>query len=427
MNYSTPIAKGLQAAHVKLLRFPGGNWGENHVASLSQLDDFSTLLSRVGADGMVQVQISAPSNGSLTDLATRAKRAAQLVDFMNNQHSVLRTGNYAHAPFHPIKLWTIGNEPDRLINPDTGKKYTVAEYVQTFIQFSTAMHQADPTIKVFGPEISQFYGLGTGLTDAQRQLWMEGFLKGVSDYERLHPATNVHLVDAISLHRYQFDDAHLASALLMSSTSEWNYLLPPLHQLIRQDFGRDLPVGVTEINTNPNGAVPSRSLAALWWADTLGALANQQIEYVAFFATQGVETPYPLFTSQHAQQTAMLHVFQMFSHLQRNLVPLAVQSEPVSIYATSDKQSQTLSLLFVNKSSVPQLAQVNMANGFFVTSPWPQVNVNLKGNSIMVVTLHRGGGADAYNYTVSNDATPAPPTHVVCTTKTDTLSTDKPC
>ncbi len=35
-----------------------------------------------------------------------------------------------------------------------------AEYVQAFIQFSIAMHQIDPTIQVFGPEISQYGGPG---------------------------------------------------------------------------------------------------------------------------------------------------------------------------------------------------------------------------------------------------------------------------
>src|SRR5437667_10099478 len=132
------------------------------------------------------------------------------------------------------------------------------------------MHKSDPTIKVFGPEISEYYGPGAGPTDANGQLWMEGFLKGVGEYERAH---NVVLLDGISFHRYPFTDATQAPYMFLSSTGEWNYLLPALHQLISQNMQRDLPIAVTEISSNlASQHAPSRGLAALWWADTLGTL-----------------------------------------------------------------------------------------------------------------------------------------------------------
>ena len=68
------------------------------------------------------------------------------------------------------------------------------------------------------------------------------FLKGVGGYER---ANHVILLDGVSFHRYQFADARQAPDILMSSPGEWDYLLPSLHQLIRQDLGRDLPIAVT--------------------------------------------------------------------------------------------------------------------------------------------------------------------------------------
>ena len=67
---------------------------------------------------------------------------------MNNKNSLQRAGQSAQAPFHPVLLWTVGNEPDRLLNPDTGEVYTVADYVTAFIHFSIAMHQDDPQIQV---------------------------------------------------------------------------------------------------------------------------------------------------------------------------------------------------------------------------------------------------------------------------------------
>jgi hypothetical protein len=430
MSYSAHITDGLRSAHIKLLRFPGGDWGELHAYSFDQLDAFSTLLGQVNADGMIQVPLSA-TNGQSGDLASRASNAGLAVDYMNNKKSIQRTGKYAHAPFHRVALWTVGNEPDLLINPDTGLKYTVNDYVRAFIQFSTTMHQNDPTIQVFGPEISQFYGVGSGPTDAAGKLWMEGFLKGVSDYERLHPTLRFNLLDGVSFHRYQFDDAHQVSALLLSSTSEWDYLLPPLRQLIRQDFGRDIPIALTEVNTNPGKAVPSRAFAAVWWADTLGRLMSQQVGYVAFFSAEGVDSPYPLFKTNRLEETPMLRVMQLFAHLQHNFVPVQVQSEPVSVYATQDDTKQTVSLLFINKSDVAQQAQVSTEGGFLPVSPsgWgPGVQINLSPYSVVVVTLHRGGGAESYSFAAPGDGPSTPAlVHTTCGNQGNALTNTTAC
>ena len=417
MDYSPLLTSGLLNANVRLLSFPGGNWGEEHYLSRDQLSSFATLLNQVHADGLIQTRLSGPINNNftgLTDLTTRANVAASWVDFMNNQHSDQRIAKYANAPFHPVKYWTVGNEPDKLINPATGHLYTVAEYVHDFIQYSIAMHRTDPTIKVFGPEISEFYGPGAGPTDANGQLWMEGFLKGVGAYEKAH---NITLLDGVSFHRFQFTDATQTPYLFLSSTGEWNYLLPALHQLISQNMQHDLPIAITGINTDSSHqAAPSRGLAALWWADTLGTLMNQQVAYVSFASASGVDQPYPLFTTNGQRPTAMFRVMELFSHLQSNLIPLEIQRDPISTYATQDDQRQTVSLLFVNKASTSQLVQFSSDSNFFVVNPWSNLNVTIPSYSIVVFTLHQNGGAEAYSFSVpaNNDTGTAPVIHTVC-------------
>ena len=221
MNYGPEVSTGLQKAGINLLRFPGGSWNEKHILSYAQLYDFSNLLYATGARGMIQARISDPidkftKNSSVSD---RAALAGHWVDFMNNPKSFFRTGKYASAQIHPVLFWSVGNEPDQLINPQTHKKYTVADYVNTFILFSIQMHQNNPSILVFGPEISQFYGVGVGPRDNNNgELWMEGFLKGVADYEKAHPNTLYHLLDGVSFHSYQFQDAQTSPYLLMSSS-----------------------------------------------------------------------------------------------------------------------------------------------------------------------------------------------------------------
>lgn len=438
MPYTSVISSDMQAMHMQLLRFPGGDWGETHMLSLDQMSKFSQLLIDTHAQGMMQAHLSGPvlnqvgdpqPHGVTADVNTRANLAGRWVDYMNNPKSSQRTGIHANDPFHRVAFWTVGNEPDLLINPVTGKKYTVAEYVDAFIQFSLTMHRNDPTIKVFGPELSQFTGVGAGPVDAGGHLWMDDFLKGVSDYEKAHPTLPYHLLDGVSFHRYQFNDASQSPSMLMSSPDEWNYLLPPLRALIQRDFGRDIPIGITEINTNPKNLVPSPGLASLWWADTLGTLMNQKAEYVAFFSAAGVNKPYPLFSQDGLHETAMERVMELFAHLQSNLVPLNIQHNPISVYATQDKGSQNVSLLFVNKAATTQLAQITPANEILSVSPWHNLNVSIAGYSMVVVTLTRNGGATAYSFiapTSTNAAIP-PLTYTVCGHKTDALENSIPC
>ena len=140
---------------------------------------------------MVQARLSNPitATGDPATLPERANLAGNWVDFMSNPKSIFRQrNNLANVQIHPIKFWSVGNEPDKLMDPDQpGKPLTVAAYVNDFIQYSMAMHQNNPTIKVFGPEISQFYGVGVGPKDSLGTLWMEGFLEGVAKYEKAHP------------------------------------------------------------------------------------------------------------------------------------------------------------------------------------------------------------------------------------------------
>lgn len=435
MYYVPQVVNGLQNAGIKLLRFPGGSWGENHILSCQQLSEFSQLLYEVGADGMIQARLSSPitRDGSAANLPERANQAGRWVDFMSNPNSDLCTDQFKGVRIHPIKFWSVGNEPDKLVDPDTEKPFTVAGYVNDFVQFSIMMHQNNPTIKVFGPEISQFSGVGEGPKDLSGELWMDGFLSGVAAYENAHPDIyqkyKFHLLDGVSFHSYQFPNSGTPPYLLMSGPNEWNYLLPPLRQLIRQDFGRDLPVAITEINTNPTGDEFTRGQASLWWADTLGTLMNQQVEYVSFFSAEGVDSPYPLFNSNNLKPTAMYRVMELFSHLQPDLIPLQIQRDPISVYATQDDAHQTVSLLFINKSAANQFAEVSAQNQIFGTSPWHTQDISIAAYSMVLVTLHRSGGAQAYSFLVPSidDATVTPLKQYVCGNKTDPLRYDIPC
>lgn len=411
MSYDQQVILGLQSSRIKLLRFPGGNWGEEHTLSHEQLDDFSDLLNQVEAEGIMQVQLSDPNDKTPVPLQTRASRAALLVDYMDNSKSIQRTD--AKAAFHPIAYWTIGNEPDLLTNPDTHEKYTVDEYTQAFIAFSLEMHQKDPGIKIFGPEVSNYLGQ-KGLKDADGKLWIEEFLREISSYEQTH-ALPFHLLDGVSFHYYPFGDTQVNTDTLLSDPAQWDTILPSLHQFIRQQFGKDLPIAITEINTNTGKIVPPQNLAATWWADTLGKLMSNQVEYVAFFSTEGVDSPYPLFIQQGLQETAMLRAMQLFAQLQPDLVPIHGEQGPVSMYATQDQQHATVSVLFINKIGESQQVSVQ-SDGFLPFGPWQHADLTIPAYGMAVLTLHRGSSNEAYSFSNSGSLQQIAPDiqHLIC-------------
>ncbi|HCI81842.1 MAG TPA: hypothetical protein DHW02_19375, partial [Ktedonobacter sp.] len=278
------------------------------------------------------------------------------------------------------------------------------------------------------PELSQFFGVGMGPTDANGHLWMDDFLKGVGAYEKQN---HVQLLDGVSFHAYPFNNAGQSPSLLMSSTEQWNYLLGPLHTLIQRDLGRDVPIGITEINTNPGDNVATPGQSALWWGDTLGELMENQVQFVNFFSAEGVNHPYPLFTDNGRQETAMGRVMEMFTHLQKNLVPLSIQRTPISVYATQDDAHQTVSLLFINKGYDAQIAELQSLNAAFGVDPWPDQQIHIAGNSMVLVTLHRGqpDAADAYSYVMpaANDTSSGSILYTVCGHSKDPLNEAIPC
>src|SRR5579885_369655 len=96
MSYTPYLISTMQDMHIELLRYPGGDWGENHILSLDQLSDFSQLLIETKSDGMLQAHLAGPIKdqqgnlqppGLTPDLNSRALLAAQWVDYMNNIHS----------------------------------------------------------------------------------------------------------------------------------------------------------------------------------------------------------------------------------------------------------------------------------------------------------------------------------------------------
>jgi hypothetical protein len=152
-------------------------------------------------------------------------------------------------------------------------------------------------------------------------------------------------------------------------------------------------------------------------------MANQ-VNYVTFFSTEGVDSPNPLFRQKDLTETPMLRVMQVFSHLESNLVPVKGAPGAVSVYGTEGNNHASASLFFVNQSKSSQHISVRGESilpwspwhGLQAWSWWQDASLTLPGYSMAVLTLHRNGSDEVFTFNNSVSAQHgAPPVyHVVC-------------
>lgn len=242
-------------AGLRMVRWPGGNWGDENDPFDSAIDDYITLCRRLDAEPLVHVRL----------LGGSAERAAEMVRTFN-----IRKGFKVH-------YWAVGNEPD-LYASNRHVPYTVADYVRDFKAFRTAMRSVDPSIVVMGPEISQYTGTASDSRDADGVQWMDGFLKGAGD-----------AVDFVSYHRYPFGSPAATPQTLQADPPHWSAAIEHLAAEIHTRTGRHIPFGVTEANSDWIGPVgrpagPDSQLAAIWWTDVMGRLIRGRADIVGHFA-----------------------------------------------------------------------------------------------------------------------------------------------
>lgn len=377
MPYDARTLAGLTSAGVTMLRFPGGNWGEEHSASYEQINAFLQVAEQTHATPLMQVRLH----------GNTPEAAAALVHYTNNPHDPVRQQRYPNAPFLPVHYWVIGNEPDLF-----GGGYGVNQYVSDFIAFARAMKTADPAIQILGPEISQYNGPNAAPRDDTGTPWLEGFLRGVAAYERAH---GVRLLDGVTVHRYPFTTTATSDSLLLASASEWRYALPLLRDEVRQMMGRDLPVGITEINTNAlGGAAPPAGPAALWWAETLGTLIEGQATYVDFFAARGIEHPQALL-AMDGQPTPFARVMELYRNMAPDAIAVNGAASPLALFAATNQAHDRLTLMLINTSADPVTALIAPQRAF---SGWSRQEVTVAPYAITCVVLRHGAGGLAYSY-----------------------------
>ena len=322
-------ANMLQAAydsHITTLRWPGGAWGDVNEIQTYQLDSFIAFCKQIGAMPTISVRL----------LDGTPEAAAALVHYANVEMK------------YGIQYWSIGNEPT-LFEAQIKQTYDTVRFNREWRAIALAMKAVDPTIKLMGPELHQWgTSLATTLKDSSGRDWMTEFLKANGD-----------LVDIVTVHRYPlYSTTGKAFTVddLRKDTLEWTDMAKYLSGLIKTTTGRDIPIAFTEVNSNPSPvlkgeATPDSFYNAIWYADVLGRLIQQNVFMVNQFVLANRNGGLGLIYNSEIRP--MYYVFQMYAHFGDKLVYASSGAADVTLYAAK-RTDGSLTILVINLADGPQ-------------------------------------------------------------------------
>ena len=309
-------------AKITVIRWPGGAWGDANEIQTYQLDSFITFCKQMNAIPTISVRL----------LDGTPEAAAALVQYANIEKG------------YAIQYWSIGNEPT-LFEEQSKQSYDTVRFNREWRAIAQAMQAIDPNIKLMGPELHQWgTNLETTLKDSAGRDWMTEFLKANGD-----------LVDIVTVHRYPLYSASGRKFTvddLRNNTLEWADMVIYLRELITTTTGHDLPIAFTEVNSDPTPvtsgvATPDSFYNAIWYADVLGRLIQQQVfmvnQFVLANRTGGLGLIY------NSEIRPMYYVFQMYSHFGDEQVSASSGVDQVSIYAAK-RADGSLTIMIINLS-----------------------------------------------------------------------------
>jgi hypothetical protein len=308
---------------VKHLRFPAGRWGDERDFTTQQLDAAFNQAQAWGAELAVTVRLEGGT----------PERAAEWVRYANMEKG------------YGIRDWIIGNEPDLY------RDYTIEQLNADWRAFALAMKAVDPTIRLIGPEVSQFppTAEGDSYTNLRRE-WVRAFLEANGD-----------LVDVVSVHRYPFPTAMNAPATtaddLRGNSPQWDVVVENLRQVIVETMGREMPMAITEANshwnrTSGSSGSPDSFFHAIWWADVLGRMIRQRMEIIDYFAlsTYGDLSTYGLLDRYNPRPT--WYVYQLYQQFGETLLT-SDSTDPLVTVTAARRADGALTLMLVNRATEP--------------------------------------------------------------------------
>jgi hypothetical protein len=337
---------------LKFLRWPGGNWGDQNDVQSYQIDNYILQARMMGAEPSITVRL----------LDGTPEQAAQLVQYANIEKG------------YGIKYWSIGNEPDLFIVSNGA--WTPEFYAKKWREFAVAMEAVDPTIQLYGPEISAFLG-DADYFDPRELLYVKSVKLDITkrDYLVQFLKVNNDLVDIVAVHHYPFPkkrtDGVPTWPQLRDNTPEWDRIIPNLRRIVRETTGTDKPVGITEFNSDASNAAGSETSTdsfynALWLADVLGRMIRTQPDVVAYWLLKNGYAGHGLMSSFDLRPT--YYVYQIYRQFGNHLLAANSPEEYVSLFAAK-RDNDTVTAIFVNRGdeSINKPLKIEMGDDLKLT------------------------------------------------------------
>jgi hypothetical protein len=311
---------------LRFMRFPGGSYGDLNTISPKQYDDFIALCRTLNAEPHIHVRY----------LDRTPADAAETVRYVNIEKG------------YGVRYWAIGNEAPFFYLDETADHYAAA-----WRDFAEAMLAVDPSIVLVGPDFSQFGPAELALTRsdvAEAREWTRVFLEANGD-----------LLGLVTFHRYPFPlRAGLEGptiAGLRPIAAEFDATIPELRAMIRETTGRDIPIGLTEVNSDSNKSIageatPDSPFAAVWLADVIGRFIRHGQPVVAQYAFQMRDSRGGWGLLERTRVRPQYYVYQLYRHFGDELVYAAADDPDVMVVAAI-RDDGALTLMAVNLGDAP--------------------------------------------------------------------------
>jgi hypothetical protein len=321
------------------LRWPGGSWGDQNDIQTYYIDTYMGEARKIGAEPSITVRLT----------GSTPEKAAGLLHFVNVERG------------YKVKYWSIGNEPD--LYSDRDESWNPQSYARRWREFALAMKAVDPSIVLYGPDISDFVG-DVGVMDAR-----EYNKKGESkrDYLVEFLKLNADLVNIVAVHHYPFpkksSDSLPSWQELRDNTVEWDRVIPNLRRIVKETTGQDYPVGILEYNSDASNAAgastsPDSFYNALWVADIYGRMIRQRPEMLAYWLIKNNTAGHGLLGSYDARPT--YYPFVMWKKFGNHLFDAGSDTKYVSVYAAKTGDGTvTVMLVNLNDGEVRKPLQIN--------------------------------------------------------------------
>lgn len=240
-----------QMLNIPLLRFPAGNYGDDHLLSEAALKLFLMVSNSLDAIPMVQHNV-----------------------FKGDPSEAAKWVAYAKENNLGIRHWFIGNEPD-LYSTNRGQPIWTPEYYSTlFREYVRAIKEVDPEAVIIGPAV----------TGTPNERWLKTFLTITGD-----------MVDILAWQWYPTDGSGAEKDALSTAQNVGEHISmfrswikdPEINPLGHE---REIPLFLSEFGlswrTN-HARFLTDMTAALWLAEVYGEMVHAEMEYAAYFALQG--------------------------------------------------------------------------------------------------------------------------------------------